>query len=106
MDNCVFCKISSGKIPTNRIYETENVLVFPDLHPKANTHLLIIPKEHLENLFYATEQDKLLLGELMQTASILAEKLQISVKGFKLIVRNGRNAGQEIDHLHLHFLSD
>jgi len=103
---CLFCQIIAKEIPSTKVLETDNVLVIKDIHPKAPTHLLIIPKRHIESILYANEADKPLLGEIMYTAKKLADRLQISEEGVTLVIRNGRNAGQEIDHLHVHFLSN
>lgn len=103
--DCIFCKIITGDIPSAKVYEDDLILVIKDIHPAAPTHLLIMPKEHIENLFFVTLANKNLLGQILLTANKLAKQLKIGDKGFKLSISNGRNAGQEIDHMHFHFLS-
>ena len=104
-NDCVFCKIINKEIPSDIIYENENVIVFKDINPKAEIHLLIVSKKHLVNLNEAGENDKELLAELFLTAKKVAQQLNLINKGYKLVLNVGRGAGQAVDHLHLHLLS-
>lgn len=104
--DCIFCKIIVGDIPSTTVLKEYDHVVIKDIHPAAPTHLLIIPLKHIANLFVAEEADTELYGRMLLTARRLAEQLQIGEAGFKLRIANGRKAGQEIDHLHIHFLSD
>lgn len=106
MNDCIFCKIIAHEIPSTRIYEDDHVLVIKDIHPNAPTHLLILPKKHIENLFFVTKNDAAVLSAILLAAKQVANELQIGARGFKLSVSSGRNAGQEIDHMHFHLLSD
>ncbi len=106
MEDCLFCKIIAGKLPTTKVYENDDVFVIKDIYPKANTHLLLLPRVHIDNVLTATEEQKPILAQLLYTAKILREQLQIADEGVKLIIRNGKNAGQEVNHLHVHFMSD
>ena len=101
MDDCVFCKIVHGDIPTEKIYEDEDIIAFYDLHPKAPMHLLLIPKQHITSLFATTAKDVILLGKLIALAPQLAKAHGLE-HGFKTSINTGKAGGQEIDHLHIH----
>ncbi len=107
MENCIFCKIINKEIPSEIIYENDKIIVFKDINPKADIHLLIVPKKHIENINVITEEDKNLLSEMILTAKKIAIDLKIDLNksGYKLIFNVGRGAGQTVDHLHLHLLS-
>jgi len=100
---CLFCKIIKKEIPSEIIYENDKVIVFKDIHPKAEVHLLILPKKHIVSVNHLEEEDKELMGELISTAQKIAKEKKLT--GYKLIINVGREAGQIIDHLHLHLLS-
>jgi len=99
MENCIFCKIISEKIPRVTEMETENLVVFKDAHPKAPIHLLIVPREHILDLSEAS--DKLWI-EIKETVLKLADKL--NPLGYRII--NNSKAAQEVKHLHIHFLGE
>ena len=103
MTDCIFCKIVGGNTPTKFIYEDDEIVVFPDLHPKAKTHLLVTPKEHITSLFAIKDHHSKLLAHILNTLPRLAK--QLGLHGFRTIVNTGRDGGQEIDHLHFHFLA-
>lgn len=100
-DDCIFCKIASGKIPCNFLAEGEGYVAFSDLSPQAPTHVLLIPKEHYSSL--PEVKDQALLGTLFGEAAKLAQKLNLG-KGFRLVVNTGAEAGQSVFHLHIHIL--
>jgi histidine triad (HIT) family protein len=103
--DCVFCKIAAGTIPANKEFEDETYVVFHDLHPKAKTHLLIIPKRHLASVDdMKTVEDVDLIGGMFLLAKEIAAKRGIA--GYKLQFNVGPEGGQEIMHVHLHFLAD
>ncbi|MCX7779148.1 MAG: histidine triad nucleotide-binding protein [Patescibacteria group bacterium] len=102
---CIFCQIVQKKVPAQIVYEDEEILAFKDIQPKAKIHLLIIPKKHFVSLNEIGEKEKELLSRLLWQAKILAREFKISTIGYKIIINSGREAGQMIDHLHLHFLS-
>lgn len=104
MEDCIFCRIVAKKIPTEIIYEDEEVMVFPDIKPKAPVHLLIIPKKHFASIREVKPADEKLLAKLILTARKVAEKKEIAVSGYRLIINNGPDAGQVVPHLHLHLL--
>ena len=100
--NCVFCKIISGQIPSKIIYQTDLSIVFQDIAPQAPIHYLIIPKIHVQDLISCT--DSSLLIDLMSIPAILANQIGEQT-AFKLLTNNGYAAGQRVSHLHFHFLS-
>jgi len=104
MDNCLFCKIISKKIPAEIIYEDNEIIAFKDVHPLAPIHILIIPKRHITSVIDLTEGDTELMGKIILTAKKIADRLGISKDGYKLLFRVGNYGGQEIDHIHLHLL--
>jgi len=104
MEECVFCKIRDKEIPAEIVRETATLIIFKDINPKAKTHLLIVPKKHIESIKTVNEEDKEILGEMLLIAKKLGEEFQIP--GFKLQFNVGREGGQEVDHLHLHFLAE
>jgi len=101
----VFGKILRGEIPATVVYEDEYILAFNDIAPKAATHVVIIPKQHVQGLQDATEADAALLGRLMVAANRIAEKLGVKEQGYRIITNAGEGAGQEVPHLHLHLLA-
>ncbi|MDP1597304.1 MAG: histidine triad nucleotide-binding protein [Methylotenera sp.] len=98
--DCIFCKIASGDIPSKKIYEDDDVIVFNDIHPIAPVHFLIVPKLHIENLLNCDEQHKLLLGKMLLLAPKLAKEQGLS--GFRTMINTGHEGGQEVFHLHVH----
>ncbi|MFS1524968.1 histidine triad nucleotide-binding protein [Microbulbifer sp. 2304DJ12-6] len=102
-ESSVFSRIISGDIPTEKIYEDDLCVVIEDRAPQAPTHLLIIPRKPLVNLSDAKSEDKTLLGHLMWVAAELGRQLRL--EGFRLVVNNGRSAGQTVFHLHVHLLA-
>lgn len=104
MKDCLFCKITNKKAPAEIVYEDEKSCAFKDINPKAPTHLLIVPKKHIESIDHLKAKDKELMGELILVAKKIAKEKKL--EGYKLQINVGRPAGQIIDHLHLHLLSD
>lgn len=103
MKNCLFCKIINKELPSDIVYEDDKIIAFKDIRPKAPIHLLILPKKHILSVDHLEIPDRDLMGELILTAKVIAEK--INLKGYKLMINVGRDGGQIIDHLHLHLLS-
>lgn len=102
MQDCLFCKIVAGKIPSQKVFEDADLLAFKDINPLAPVHILVIPKKHIESLFTAESHDAQLLGKLVLRAKTIAQEL--SKDGFRLIVNTNKIGGQEVPHLHLHVL--
>lgn len=103
MKDCIFCKIASGEVQAQIVYQDEDVVVFKDLNPQAPTHLLIIPSKHIAKLDEANQEDMALLGKLQLTAAKVAKEL--GIKDFRLITNNGKGAGQSVEHLHYHLMA-
>lgn len=101
--HCIFCKIVAGQLPTRRIYEDDDVLVFPDIHPAAPVHLLMVPKTHFANLDEASAEHRNLLGNMLLLAPKLALE-QGATQGYRVVFNNGADGGQEVFHLHMHIL--
>lgn len=99
--SCIFCKIVSGEIPANKVFEDENFIAFHDLFPKAPVHVLVIPKKHIESLAQVQADDTALLGEMTYLLQNLAKQLKLN-DGFKVTVNTGKGGGQEVFHLHYH----
>ncbi|MBU1091613.1 histidine triad nucleotide-binding protein [Patescibacteria group bacterium] len=104
MNNCIFCKIINKEIPVNFIYEDDMVVAFNDSKPIAPVHVLIIPKKHIPTIDDLEENDEKLAGRMTMVAQKIARDLNISEKGYKLLIRVRKHGGQEIDHIHLHLL--
>lgn len=102
--DCIFCKIASGDIPSKKIHEDEDVIVFNDIHPIAPVHFLIVPKLHIEGLLSCEGQHQILLGKMLLLAPQLAKAQGLS--GFRTMINTGREGGQEVFHLHLHVFGD
>jgi histidine triad (HIT) family protein len=103
MNDCLFCKIVTGKVPAKKIYEDERVFVFEDIHPLAPTHVLIIPKEHIAGLDQANEADAGIIGYCHLVAARIAQERGLE-SGFRTVYNVGPDAGQTVFHLHLHLL--
>ena len=104
MSDCIFCKIISGEIPSQKLYQDELVTAFRDIHPVAPTHVLIIPNKHIPSVNEVTPEDEAMLGHLYSVARQLAVQEGIQEQGYRLIVNTGPHAGQDVYHLHLHLI--
>jgi histidine triad (HIT) family protein len=102
--DCIFCKIVEGSIPSRKIYETDNVLVFHDIQPAAPVHALIIPKKHIATMNDAAGDDFALLGEVLAAAQHAAKELGVAESGYRLINNCGADGGQVVFHIHFHLL--
>jgi histidine triad (HIT) family protein len=100
---CLFCKIVTGLVPAQRVYEDEFCIVFPDINPQALTHLLVVPKEHIASLAEAGPEHTELLGRMMATAAEMARQFKLE-RGYRVVVNTGAEGGQTVTHLHLHVL--
>ncbi len=100
--DCIFCKIASGEMEAERVLESEDVVAFRDIHPRAPTHVLVVPKRHIESLAHAEAEDAELLGKVLLAGAEVARKEGLSA--FRTVFNNGAGAGQSVFHLHLHVL--
>lgn len=102
-DDCIFCKIAAGEIPSRKIYEDNDLIAIMDLNPTSKGHSLIIPKEHCTNIYDIDEE---IAGKVMKTAKKLATKMTVALNcdGFNLLQNNGETAGQTMFHFHMHLI--
>jgi histidine triad (HIT) family protein len=103
-DDCLFCKIVAGEIPSEKVYEDQRVTAFRDINPVAPTHILIVPNKHIASVNELSADDEALVGHLFTTAKDLAEREGIAESGYRLIINTGPDGGQEVYHLHLHLI--
>ena len=103
MDNCVFCKIARGEIPSKKVYEDEEILGFHDINPQAPVHFMLMPKKHIASLADATMEDAGMLGRLLALSGRLARELG-SPDGYRTIINTGRIGRQDVMHLHVHVI--
>ena len=101
MTDCIFCKIINGDFNTEFVHENETAVVFKDINPKADIHLLVVPKLHVNSLNEL--DDETILGKLMMTVKEVTKKL--GIKSYRTVINTGKEAGQEVFHLHIHVLS-
>ncbi len=99
---CIFCQIITEDIPSEKVHETDSLIVIKDISPQAPTHLLVIPKEHLPTLNDC--KDRELLGELLETAKIMAKATGIEESGYRTLINTNADGGQVVHHLHVHIL--
>ena len=104
MSDCLFCKIIAGDIPSNKVYEDEDVLAFEDISPKAPTHVLVIPKKHIPTLNDLEEGDHLVMGKIFRAAKHIAREQGIDQSGYRAVFNVNQAAGQAVFHIHLHVL--
>lgn len=104
--SCIFCKIVSGEIPSEIVYQDESVLCFKDLNPQAPTHLLVIPKKHITNLFNVDSSDAQEIAKIFEKIPLIVKQCGITEEdGFRVVINSGEKAGQSVFHLHCHLLS-
>lgn len=103
MQDCIFCRIVRGEIPSSKVYEDDEVLAFRDIHPVAPVHFMLVPKRHIASLADASMDDAGVLGRIMALAGPLARE-QGSPEGFRTIVNTGRIGRQDVMHLHVHVI--
>lgn len=104
MDNCVFCKIVKGEIPSNKVYEDDKILSFKDLNPEAPVHVLIIPKKHISSLSEVNDEDAEIIAHIFKTVPKLVKELGIDEGGYRIISNCGEDGGQSVPHVHFHLL--
>ena len=102
--DCIFCGIVDRSLPTELIYEGEQIVAFRDITPQAPTHVLIVPREHIESVAALDESHAAVLGEIFLAANTIARQEGIGETGYRLVFNSGRAAGQSVDHVHLHLI--
>ena len=104
MNDCLFCKIGEGSIPSDKVYESDTLFAINDINPQAPTHILIIPRIHQDTLLDVEEKDHALMGSVIGVANRLAKEKGLDKSGFRLVVNCGAGAGQSVFHIHFHLL--
>ena len=104
MEDCIFCKIIKGDIPSDKVYEDDEILAFRDINPVAPVHVLVIPKKHISSLVELNKEDEALVGKIYSVINTIAKQEGVSEKGFRVVVNCGDDGGQEVKHLHFHLL--
>lgn len=102
--DCIFCKIVTKEIPAKIVYESNAILAFEDIAPAAPVHVLVIPKKHIQSLYHVADEDKVLMGEMMTSFTMLADQLGLAERGFRVQTNIGKDGGQIVPHLHFHLL--
>lgn len=105
MEDCIFCKIIKGEIPSAKVYEDDEILAFKDIQPAAPIHILVIPKKHIPSLVQLEKEDEILIGKIYTTINKIAKEQGVLDKGYRVIVNCGKDGGQEVGHLHFHLLA-
>jgi histidine triad (HIT) family protein len=101
-DDCLFCRIIRGEIPSSKVTESDTAFAFRDVNPQAPSHVLVVPRTHVTS--HAVADDPVMLGDLMMMAASVARIEGIEESGYRVVVNTGRDGGQTVDHLHLHVL--
>ena len=101
---CLFCRIVAGEIDSDIVYRDEISTAFRDINPQAPVHILVVPNDHIPSVASITPEQEQLAGHLLHVAGMLAEREGIATSGFRLVVNTGPDAGQSVDHLHVHLL--
>lgn len=104
VEKCLFCRIISGELQSDVVYQDDEFFAFKDINPQAPTHVLIIPKTHFDSLVEMSDQQEKLLGRLIIIAKKLAEKEGVAKNGYRLVLNCGFEGGQVVPHLHLHLI--
>ena len=104
MNDCIFCKIIAGEIPSTKFYEDDEILIFKDINPVAPVHFLAIPKKHIANMLELEAQDAALIGRLFYKAQEIAKQQGCEERGGRFVVNTKTDGQQTVDHLHIHFL--
>lgn len=104
MEDCLFCKIAAGEIPSTKVYEDELVYAFRDINPQAPTHVLVIPKKHIKSVLEIAPEDKELLSRIFEVIGIVARQEGIAEDGFRVVSNIGENGQQSVPHLHFHVI--
>lgn len=102
--DCMFCRIAAGDFDTTFVYESDTVVAFNDLAPQAETHVLVIPRQHIVSIAAVGREHDTLLGDLVAAATGVASDRKLNESGYRLLTNHGEDAGQTVTHLHMHLL--
>ena len=105
MEDCLFCKIIKGEIPSNKVYEDDEILAFNDINPATPIHILVIPKKHITSLAHLEKEDEALIGRIYGVINEIAEQQGFKQDGYRVTTNCGKNGGQTVMHLHFHILA-
>jgi len=103
MNDCIFCKIVNGEIPSSKVYEDDEILAFKDINPAAPVHILVIPKKHIASANELTVEDEALVGRMFTVIKKLAKEFKLE-NGYRIVNNCGEDGGQEVKHIHFHLL--
>jgi histidine triad (HIT) family protein len=102
--DCIFCRIVAGEVPSQVLYQDEEIFAFRDINPMAPTHVLIIPKKHIDSLADVADEETPLIGRMVKIANRIAREENVGESGYRLIISSGKEGGQIVPHLHMHLL--
>ena len=105
MEDCIFCKIINKEIPSQMVYEDDEIIAFKDIEPLAPIHILVIPKKHIKSLVELEKEDELLIGKIYTVINKIAKEQGVEQKGYRVMVNCGKDGGQTVPHLHFHLLA-
>ena len=104
MEDCLFCKIVKGEIPSTKVYEDDEILAFKDINPMAPVHILVIPKKHYNDISEITEEDVKIIAKIHLVINKIAKEQGIAESGYRIVTNCKEDSGQEVKHLHFHLL--
>lgn len=104
MTDCLFCKIRDGEIPSDTVYENDDIVAFRDVNPHAPTHILIVPRKHISSVNDLEPEDAEVMGKMLLAARDIASSEGVAVDGYRLVVNCNADAGQTVFHIHMHLL--
>ena len=104
MEDCIFCKIINKQIPSEIVYEDEEIIAFKDIQPVAPIHILVVPKKHISSVMELNKEDAELVGKIYFVIKKLAVEFNVEKEGFRIVTNCGENAGQTVKHIHFHLL--
>ena len=105
MEDCLFCKIIRGEVPSKKVYEDDEIYAFEDINPAAPIHILFVPKKHIESIAKIEKEDEALIGKIYTVINKIAEEKGVKDKGYRVVTNCGKDAGQTVKHLHFHLLA-
>ena len=105
MEDCLFCKIVRKEIPSEIVYENDDIIAFKDINPEAPVHILVVPKKHIESIAKLEDEDYNLIPKIYKDINEIVEKQHVKETGFRVVTNCGKNAGQTVMHLHFHILA-
>ena len=104
MEDCIFCKIANGAIPSKKVYEDAEIVAFDDIHPMAPVHVIVIPKKHIPTMLDVTKADMSTIGSMFAAVQEVVQIKGINERGFRVVINCNKEGGQVIFHLHMHVL--